>query len=96
MDQALPAPIVLTPTRWCVVRKQKERYLIYNSRTDEMHLIPPIGYYVYQMCDGINTLGAIRKMLADATGQEETEVATHTDRFINQLIDRGVVEASDG
>jgi hypothetical protein len=42
MDQVLPAPTLLTPTKWCVVRKQKERYLIYNSRTDEMHLVPPI------------------------------------------------------
>jgi hypothetical protein len=95
MHQALPAPTLLTATKWCVVRKQKERYLIYNSHTDEMHLVPPIGYYVYRLCDGLNTLGDIRRLLANGTGQDEAEVATLTDRFIHQLLDRGVLEASD-
>jgi Coenzyme PQQ synthesis protein D (PqqD) len=96
MDQALLAPTVLSATGWCVLRKQKERYLVYNSHTDELHLIPPTGYCVYQMCDGLNTVGDIRRLLAEATGQDEADLQTLTDSFLCQLLDRGILEASDG
>ena len=37
------------PTPWCVAREMEDRYLVYNVKTDEMHLIHPVGYYVYQL-----------------------------------------------
>ena len=50
---------VLVATPWCVIREQAERFLIYNIRTDELHLVTRTGMYAYQLCDGLRPIGEI-------------------------------------
>ncbi len=44
--------IVLGHTAHCTVRPQESQHLIYNNKTDEMHLVSPTGAYIYELCDG--------------------------------------------
>ncbi|MCB1764502.1 MAG: PqqD family protein [Candidatus Competibacteraceae bacterium] len=81
-------------TRWCVARPQKEQYLLYNSRTDEMHLVPVTGYYVYQLCDGLRSVAELEEELSQALGTSREEVQPVLRRFLSELLDRGVLELS--
>lgn len=58
---------VLSATAWCVLRKQPNEYLAYNSHTDELHLLSPSAYYIYLLCDGLNTVQDIQGMMPAAT-----------------------------
>jgi hypothetical protein len=81
---------VLEPTAWCVCRPHGDDYLVYNSRTDEMYVISPLGFYLYRLCNGVHCVGEIQAWLADA----EHDPAT-VDAFLSELRDRGVVEVID-
>lgn len=96
MDTTLTEETVLNMTSWCVIRKQKEQYLVYNSRTDEMHLITPTGYCVFQLCDGLNTVGEIQRLMTEAIGEDEESVRTCTEDFLSGLIVRGILEVDNG
>lgn len=76
---------VLCPTTWCVVREQRDEYLVYNSRTDELHLISPLGHYLYLLCDGLRTVAEIQALLEPDTG-------TAAPAFLTKLVARGVIE----
>ena len=76
---------VLGPTTWCVVREQHDEYLVYNSRTDELHLISPQARYMYLLCDGLRTVSEIQTLLGAGTGEAVTG-------FLNKLVERGVLE----
>ena len=65
---------VLQSTSWCVVRPQKDQHLVYNSRTDEMHLVPETGFLVYQLCDGLRTIGEIERSLANTLDDDEETI----------------------
>lgn len=95
MNTALRESAILRPTTWCVVRKQKQQYLIYNSRTDEMHLVPPSGFYVYQLCDGLRNVENICRHLTAAMEESHEVVRAKLDDFLNMLLTRGVLEPDD-
>jgi hypothetical protein len=76
---------VLRTTAWCVVREQREEYLVYNSRTDELHLISPLGHYLYLLCDGLRTVGEVQALFEPAT-------ASAIPGFLATLVARGVLQ----
>jgi len=84
-DTAISPDTVLSPTTWCVVREQRDAYLVYNSRTDELHLISPVGHYLYLLCDGLRTVAEIQALLPPDTGAAVPE-------FLARLVARGVIE----
>ncbi len=88
----LPGQCMVTSTPWCVVRKQEDSYLVYNSKTDELHLIPPLGFYIYQLCDGLRTVSEIRQLLGIGIDTNPTSVKNTLDDFIDQLVQRGILE----
>jgi len=73
---------VLGPTPWCVLRQQVGEYLVYNSRTDELHLISPLGHYLYLLCDGLRTVAEIQELVPrdDVAG------------YLADLADRGILQ----
>lgn len=79
---SLAADLVLGPTTWCVLRQQVGEYLVYNSRTDELHLISPLGHYLYLLCDGLRTVAEIQQLVPgdDVAG------------FLADLVARGMLE----
>ncbi len=50
---------ILIQSPYCIVREQESQFLIYNTHTDEMHLVAPLGNYIYQLCNGINSIDDI-------------------------------------
>lgn len=77
-------------TPWCIVREQERGHLLYNPRTDELHLLQPTGYYIYRLCDGLRTVAEVAQELARATGG--TEVTGPTAHFLAALVERGLLE----
>jgi hypothetical protein len=86
---------VLQPTSWCVTRPQKDQHLVYNSRTDEMHLVPGTGFLVYRLCDGLRAVGEIEQSLAEALGDNEEAIHEAVTGFLGKLLARGIVEVAD-
>lgn len=86
--QSLTPETILQATPWCVVRPQEKEYLIYNQQTDEMHLIPATGFFVYKLCDGRRTVADLSRTLAKALEGGSSEIRS----FLLQLIQRGIVE----
>lgn len=88
----LACDVVLRQTSWCAVSEQEEQYLVYNSRTDEMHLLPPTAYQVYRLCNGFNTVSAIEESVTNSSGMKDEIVKEHLYKFLSGLMDRGLVE----
>jgi radical SAM protein with 4Fe4S-binding SPASM domain len=86
---------VLQPTSWCVVRPQKDQHLVYNSRTDEMHLVPRTGYLVYRLCDGLRSVGEIEGSVADALDDEGHVIHEVLTAFLGKMLARGILEVAD-
>jgi hypothetical protein len=84
---------VLLPTPWCVIREQESSHLLYNPRTDELHLIPPTGFYAYRLCDGVRTVSEVTAEVAAACGVEVGEVSHRVGAFLADLLARGLLEA---
>ena len=96
MDGVLTDETVLLPTTWCVVREQGEEFLIYNRKTDELHLLPPTGYFAFRLCDGVNTVADIEQQLASALSDCTSNLRSVLHDFLDKLIARGIVEVEDG
>ncbi|MCA1993429.1 MAG: hypothetical protein LDL41_15520 [Coleofasciculus sp. S288] len=96
MDTILTDEAVLIPTTWCVVREQEEEFLIYNRKTDELHLLPPTGYLTFRLCNGVNTVADIEKQLASELSDCSSNLRSILHDFLNKLIVRGIVEVEDG
>lgn len=86
---------ILQPTEWSVARPQKDGYLLYNSRTDEMHLVPPAGALAVQLCDGLRTIAEIETELLAPLGGDRQVVNTALAGFFDMLLARGILEATD-
>lgn len=93
--RAVDSETVFDRTAWVVVRPQKESYLLYSSRTDEMHLVPPSGFAIYQLCDGLRTVADIGAHMSDAFDAEHSALRRHLSRFLGDLESRGLVERVD-
>ena len=95
MDIAPARDAVPQWTGSCVVRQQKEGYLFYNSRTDELHLVPPTGFLVYQLCDGLRTTGEIEQWLAEAIPGSRQATSEALGQFLGALVARGILEMTN-
>jgi hypothetical protein len=89
----LPATI-LQPVEWCVARPQKDGHLLYSSRSDEMHLVPPTGAFAFQLCDGLRTIGEIEAELTVPLGGDRRMVGEALREFFEALVSRGLLEAA--
>ena len=94
VDIALARDAIPQPTGCCVVRRQKEGYLFYNSQTDELHIVPSTGFFVYQLCDGLRTAGEIEQWLAEAIPGDRETVREALGRFLDALVSRGILEVT--
>jgi hypothetical protein len=92
MSTMLPGDAVLQPSVMCTARPQKGGYLFYHYRTDELHLVPPVGYYIYQLCDGLRSVDEIEHLFTrdsePAPNCEERPVRS----FLEKLVTRGILE----
>ena len=95
MITPLPDDVILKPSACCGVREQETRFLIYNQVTDELHLLSTTGFYVYRLCDGLNSVGDLCRMLATAMVGKSTSVRAKLKDFLGQLVDRGILEMDD-
>jgi hypothetical protein len=71
------------------------RYLLYNPRTDELHLLGPVEKQVYDLCDGRSIDGVVEEAtpLLEGLGIREPEaVAREVLAFLRALSRRGLVE----
>lgn len=84
----------LQPTAWCTIRPQKEGYVFYNARTDELHLISETGFAIYQRCNGLYSVGEITEDLGGSDAQLTPSSAESLHSFLEQLLVRGIVEVS--
>ena len=94
MSPTIALDTILTATPWCVVREQEDQYLVYNSQTDELHLLPPTGYYAYRLCDGCSTLREIEQDLAAKIPGDDAAVRDGLREFLAKLVVRGILEAA--
>ncbi len=92
---AIANETIFDRTPWVIVRPQKGNYLFYNSRTDELHLIPPTGHAIYELCDGLSTVDDIRNHVSDALGAEPSILRERLITFLEALEARGLVERAD-
>ena len=83
---------VMTRVRHCVVRPQEHSYLVYNQRTDELHLLPPEAYLVYGFCDGLNTAADIEDYICSLTEHSREEVRARLYELLDKLVVRGLLE----
>jgi len=81
------AVFILSST--CSVRPQEQQVVIYNSKTDELHLVPLPAYYLVQLCDGLNTVADLEKYCREATGAEAPRA--ELEDFLLKLVGRGVL-----
>lgn len=83
---------ILIGTPHCVVREQEDRYVVYNSRTDELHLVPMLGHYIYNLCDGLRDVGSICSAFsADAPDQGAAARASIT-AYLEAMVKRGILQ----
>jgi hypothetical protein len=93
--RAITDKTVFDRTEWVVVRPQKGSYLFYNSRTDELHLIPPTGHAVYELCDGLRTVDQIGDQLSEGIDAKPLQLRDRLTDFLGALEARGLVERAD-
>lgn len=86
---------ILQPTEWSIARPQRDGYLLYNSRTDEMHLVPAAGALAVQLCDGLRTIEEIETELLAPLGGDRQAVGTALAGFFDMLLARGILEETD-
>jgi hypothetical protein len=73
------------------MRPQGAQYLIYNSHSDELHLISPTASYLVELCDGLNTIGDVAEMFSHGLA-DSGETAKRLNDFYVQLLERGVLD----
>jgi hypothetical protein len=89
---------VLVGTPHCVVREQEDRCVVYNSRTDELHLIPMLGHYLYNLCDGLRDVGSICRAFSidgpDRTDDPDAGGAARAciTAYLEALVRRGILQ----
>jgi predicted Rdx family selenoprotein len=93
--RAVAKETIFERTPWVVVRPQKDSYLFYNSRTDEMHLIPSTGHAIYRLCDGIRTVDEIDAHVSGGFDAEPSVLRERLSDFLSALESRGLVERAD-
>jgi hypothetical protein len=91
-DKKLESDIVLRQTSWCSASEQEQQYLLYNTRTDELHLLPLTAYQVYLLCNGFNTVSIIEESIINSSDIEQEDLKECLHEFLSGLMERGLVE----
>lgn len=86
---------IYRPATRCVVRRQEEQYLIYNTETDELHLLSPIGFYLYSLCDGSSPLNELQEIFSAIVRHETDALKIPVAEFLHQILARGIIEAAE-
>ena len=92
MEMRLTKDVVLRPSAVCTVRRQEEQYLFYNTVTDELYLMPPTGYYVFQLCDGVTPIGNLAESLKSVLEAGNEHAGNRLYEFLTSLVKRGILE----
>lgn len=95
MTPPLHSESVLRLAPSCVVRRQVDQVLLYNPRTDELHLVPSKGYLVVELCDGLTTIREIEERLAGAMPADGGVLGDGLRAFFGALVERGLLEVDD-
>jgi hypothetical protein len=95
MDSTLSGSSILTLSAWCTVRPQQKQVVVYNSRTDELHLVPLPGFYIIQLCDGLNTVAELEQFCSEATRSGDGPVHETLLAFLEKLVHRGVLKVAN-
>lgn len=89
----LPPDAILLLSGQVMPRVQQDSILLYQTRTDEMHVITHAAYALLRLCDGARTvrevgseLAAIRPEFATPEGRDQVE------RFLETLNERRILE----
>lgn len=90
--QTLSRKTVLAHTSYCTVREQEEQHLIYNTKTDEMYLVPKIGIYLYELCDGLATIGDIEDMFFCVLKDDRFVLNAQLIDFFEKLVKREILK----
>src|SRR5687768_7149229 len=78
----------------CVIRPLEKGFLVYNKRTDELHLMSDGAFEVYRMCDGARYPREIVDEVCGACGGADPAVARRCAyAFLSALTERGLVES---
>lgn len=85
---------VLQHTPWCTIRPQKDGSVLYNSRTDELHLVPPTGVLAFELCDGLTSVSEITELLAQSLRVSASAVSGPLNEYFEQLLTRGALEVA--
>ena len=85
---------ILTQSPYCTVREQELQYLIYNTHSDEMHLISPVGHYIYQLCNGINSVEEISGRFSSSAENNSNLNSEHDPvvQYLKHIFQRGLVQ----
>ena len=86
---------VLKQSSWCVVRPQERQYVVYNTRSDELYLLPQAAFYVYQLCNGINTVRDLEILLQNAFTSNPEIFNEKLNEFLKKLLERGILEVDE-
>ncbi len=95
MRHALSGDTILQASALCVARPQKEQYLFYHYRTDELHLVSPEGYYLYQLCDGLRSVQEVEDLFVAKSKSDAAGTASSIRTFFEELVARGILEVAD-
>lgn len=76
-----------------VVRKDRDnQYLIYNSHTDELHLLKPLAHEIFALCDGTRPVSEILSHLtAERPVLDSSEGRSGVMRVLDQLTDKKLI-----
>lgn len=69
-----------------ITRPDAAGFLLFQVRTDEMHLVTPAGHVVWSLCDGSRTVHEIVDAVAPETARDDVLA------FLAELADRALVE----
>jgi hypothetical protein len=91
MNSILNPDTILSLNPHCSVRAQEKQVVIYNSKTDELHLVPLPAFYIVQLCDGLNSVAKLEQYCSEASGSEILCLQPELGAFLSKLIERGVL-----
>jgi hypothetical protein len=86
----------LRVAKCCTIRMQVDHCLIYNTHTDELHVIPLPAAEVLKLCDGTRTVRAIADAVTAAAGVAPGEARSRMDEFAYELVKRGILTIGTG
>jgi hypothetical protein len=92
LNPEVTAPrVVLSATRWCAVRQHKGGYLVFNTKTEELHFMSEECYDIFGLCDGSLTAEEIARYLDSGTPGLHDDLS-QTRNLIEMFVARGLVE----